>query len=130
MKGYIANIEQETINNKDYRRILYTGRYTQLVVMSLQAGEEIGNEMHGLDQFIRIEEGQAKVVLNNGETVKDLKNDWMVIVPAGTWHNIINTGKEPLKLYTLYSPPEHRKDVVQATKADEKEEHFDGQTTE
>lgn len=130
MKEYIVNIEEETINNEDYRRVLYTGRYTQLVVMSLQAGDEIGNEIHGLDQFIRVEEGQAKVILNNGEVEKNIEGDWAVIVPAGTWHNVINTGKNLLKLYTLYSPPAHLKDVVEATKADEKEEHFDGQTSE
>lgn len=130
MKEYIANIEEETLNNEDYRRVLYTGRYTQLVVMSLQAGDEIGNEIHGLDQFIRVEEGQAKVILNNGEVEKSIEGDWAVIIPAGTWHNVINTGKSVLKLYTLYSPPAHLKGVVEATKADEKEEHFDGQTDE
>jgi len=130
MKGFIVNIDEATINNEDYRRVLYTGRYSQLVVMNLQAGEEIGNEIHGLDQFIRVEEGQAKVVLDNGAVEQKVEGDWAVIIPAGTWHNVINTGKKPLKLYTLYSPPAHLKDVVEATKADEKEEHFDGQTSE
>ena len=97
--------------------------------MSLKPGEEIGNEVHELDQFIRIEQGEAKAILNNNQE-SQLKADWAVIVPAGTWHNIINTGNEDLKLYTLYSPPEHQKDTVQPTKADEIEDHFDGQTTE
>ncbi len=130
MKGYIANLEQETLENNDYRRVLYTGRYSQLVVMSLEPGQEIGNEQHGLDQFIRIEQGKAKVVLGNGELEQEVQDDWAFIIPAGTWHNVINTGETQLKLYTVYSPPEHRHDVVQPTKADEKEEHFDGQTTE
>jgi mannose-6-phosphate isomerase-like protein (cupin superfamily) len=130
MKGYIGNIEDETIKNSDYRRVLYTGRYSQLVVMSLEPGEEIGNEQHGLDQFIRIEQGKARVVLNNGEVEKEVEDDWAVVVPAGTWHNFINIGDEQLKLYTVYSPPEHRYDVVQPTKADEAEEHFDGETSE
>ncbi len=130
MKGYAVNIEKETVENSDYRRVVYTSHYTQLVLMSLKPGEEIGNEIHGLDQFIRVEQGQAKVILNNGETEYDLTDDWAVIIPAGTYHNVINAGDSELKLYTLYSPPEHQKDTVQPTKADEKEEHFDGKTTE
>ena len=129
MHGYIANIEEETVNNTDYRRVIYTAKNSQLVLMSLKPGEEIGNEVHELDQFIRIEQGEAKAILNNNQE-SQLKADWAVIVPAGTWHNIINTGNEDLKLYTLYSPPEHQKDTVQPTKADEIEDHFDGQTTE
>lgn len=130
MKGYALNIENDTLENTDYRRVVYTSHYTQLVLMSLKPGEEIGNEIHGLDQFIRIEQGKAQVILNNGETVYDLEDDWAVIIPSGTYHNIINTGDNELKLYTLYSPPEHQKDTVQPTKEDEKEEHFDGKTTE
>ena len=130
MKGYISNIEDETKNNKDYRRVLYTGRYSQLVVMSLEPGEEIGNEVHDLDQFIRIEEGKARVSLNNGEIEQEVEDDWAVVVPAGVWHNLINIGDERLKLYTVYSPPEHKEGIVQATKADEEEEHFDGTVTE
>lgn len=129
MKGFITNIETETKTNTDYRRVLYTGRYSQLVVMSLKPGEEIGNEIHGLDQFIRIESGKAKAVLNNSEE-HNLSDDFALIIPAGTWHNIINTGDQDLKLYTIYTPPEHKDGIVQATKADEKEEHFDGVTTE
>ncbi|OGK15661.1 cupin [Candidatus Roizmanbacteria bacterium RIFCSPLOWO2_02_FULL_37_19] len=130
MKGYAANIEEVTIKNSDYRRVLYTARNTQLVVMNLKPGEEISNEIHELDQFIRIEQGRAKVILNNGETEYNVSDNWAIIIPAGTHHNVINTGNSELKLYTLYSPPEHQKDTIQPTKADEKEEHFDGQTSE
>ncbi len=130
MKGYSINIEEETSRNNDYRRVLYTGHYMQLVVMSLNPGEEIGNEIHGLDQFIRVEQGEAKVILQNGETEYTLKDDDIVIIPSGTYHNVINTGDAALKLYTIYAPPEHQKDTVQKMKADEKEEHFDGLTTE
>ena len=130
MKHFIGNIEEQTQQNTDYRRIVYTSHYTQLVLMSLKPGVEIGNEIHGLDQFIRVESGKAKVVLNNGESEHEMTDDWAVIIPAGTYHNIINTGDTELKLYTLYSPPEHLKDTVQTTKADEVEDHFDGKTTE
>ena len=128
MKYFIENIEELTQKNDDYRRVIYTSHYTQLVLMSLKPGEEIGNEVHGLDQFIRIEEGSGKVVLNNGETEQEMTADWAVIVPAGTFHNVINTGDTELKLYTLYSPPDHLKDTLQPTKADEVEDHFDGRT--
>ncbi|OGK14833.1 cupin [Candidatus Roizmanbacteria bacterium RIFCSPHIGHO2_02_FULL_37_15] len=130
MKGLVVNLDKETRENSDYRRVVYTASHTQLVLMSLKPGEEIGNEVHSLDQFIRIEQGQAKVILQNGETEYNLQDDWAVIIPAGTYHNVINTGKSELKLYTLYSPPEHQKDTVQSTKEDEKEEHFDGKTSE
>ena len=130
MKHFIGNIEEQTQQNTDYRRVVYTSHYTQLVLMSLKPGVEIGNEIHGLDQFIRVESGKAKVVLNNGESEHEMTDDWAVIIPAGTFHNIINTGDTELKLYTLYSPPEHLKDTVQTTKADEVEDHFDGKTTE
>lgn len=126
MKGYITNLEQETITNNDYRRVLFTTHRTQLVLMNILPGEEIGEEVHGLDQFIRIEQGSAEVVLD-GES-QALPADWAVIIPAGVRHNVINTGTEPLKLYTLYTPPEHRYDVVQPIKQDESEEHFNGIT--
>ena len=129
MKGFILNIEKETTENTDYRRVLYTGRYSQLVVMSIEPGDEIGNEMHVLDQFIRIEEGKAKAVLNNADEY-EMKDDDAIVIPANTWHNVINTGDTPLKLYTLYSPPEHKDGTIHKTKADEKEEHFDGKTSE
>lgn len=130
MKGFAADIEEMTVKNTDYRRVAYTSRYMQLVFMNLKPGEEIGNEMHGLDQFFQIEEGKAKVVLNNGETEYNVEDDWAVLIPAGMYHNVINTGDKDLKLYTLYSLPAHLKDTVQPTKADEKEDHFDGRLTE
>lgn len=128
MKGYITNIERDTLENTDYRRVLYTGKNSQLVLMSIDPGDEIGEEVHHLDQFIRIEAGRARLVLDGVE--HEVEDDWAFIIPAGTRHNVVNTGDVPLKLYSIYSPPEHKDGIVQATKADEKEEHFDGVTTE
>jgi len=128
MKGYITNIEQATLENTDYRRVLYTAKNSQLVLMSIEPGDEIGEEIHHLDQFLRIEAGECKAVLNGAE--HNITADFAVVVPAGTKHNFINTGTEPLKLYSIYSPPEHRDGIVERTKADEVEEHFDGITTE
>lgn len=128
-KGYIVNIEKVTNDNTDYRRVLYTGENSQLVVMSLEPGVEIGEEVHHLDQFIRIESGKCTVVLN-GTDEQIIEDDWAVVVPAGVKHNFINTGDVAVKLYSIYSPAEHKDGTVQATKADEKEEHFDGVTTE
>lgn len=127
-KGYLLNIEEETIANTDYRRVLYTARHSQLVLMCLKPGEEIGEEVHELDQFIRVEQGRGEVILN-GEA-QTLSSDWAVVIPEGVRHNVRNIGEEDLKLYSIYSPPEHRDGVVHPTKADEKEEHFDGVTTE
>ncbi len=127
-KGYLLNIEEETIANTDYRRVLYTARHSQLVLMCLKPGEEIGEEVHALDQFIRVEQGKGEVILN-GEA-QPLSADWAVVIPEGVRHNVRNIGEEDLKLYSIYSPPEHRDGVVHPTKADEKEEHFDGVTTE
>jgi mannose-6-phosphate isomerase-like protein (cupin superfamily) len=129
MKGYFVNIEDETKDNNDYRRVLYTSKNSQLVVMSIEPGDEIGEEIHELDQFIRIEKGKAKVILNKTDE-REVEDDWAFIIPAGVWHNVVNTGDEPLKIYTIYSPPEHKDGVVQKTKADEYEEHFDGVITE
>ncbi len=129
MKGYFVNIEDETKENNDYRRVLYTSKHSQLVVMSIEPGDEIGEEIHELDQFIRVEKGKAKVVLNKTDE-REVEDDWAVVIPAGVWHNVINTGDKPLKLYTIYTPPEHKDGVVQKTKEDEYEEHFDGITTE
>ncbi len=129
MKGFIDDIEKLTEENDNFRKVLYTGKHMQLVLMTLQPGEEIGLEVHdGHDQFFRIEEGEGEVVINGVTT--QVEDDDAVIVPAGAEHNVINTGDEPLRLYTIYSPPEHRDGVVHATKADETEEHFDGKTTE
>lgn len=128
MKGYITNIEKDTLENIDYRRVLYTSKHSQLVLMSLKPGEEIGEEIHELDQFIRLEQGTAKVVLDDVEHT--LSGDDAVVIPQGTKHNVINTGEVDLKLYSIYSPPEHKDGVVEHTKADEFEEHFDGVTSE
>ena len=131
MKGFVDNIERLTTGNDDYRRVLYTGRHLQLVLMTLQPGEEIGEEVHEThDQFFRIEEGRGQVVID-GQS-RDVGDDDAVIVPAGARHNVVNTGAAPLRLYTLYGPPEHREGVVHSTKpdAEAEEEHFDGRTTE
>lgn len=129
MKGFVDNIEKLTTENGDYRRVLYTGKQLQLVLMTLQPGEEIGEEVHeGHDQFLRIEEGRGEVQIDGKAT--QVEDDWAMVVPAGAKHNVINTGSGPLKLYTLYGPPEHRDGLVEKTKADEVEEHFDGKTTE
>ena len=131
MKGYVINIENDTLENTDFRRVLYTAKNTQLVLMSLRANEEIGEEVHELDQFIRVEAGQGLAVLD--DVAHRLSDGSAVIIPAGTKHNVINVSDtEELKLYTLYSPPEHRDGTVHKTKSDaiENEEHFDGKTTE
>lgn len=128
MKGYILNIEEETLKNEDYRRVLYTAKNSQLVLMSIKPGEEIGEEVHHLDQFIRIEGGDAQAILDG--TVHKLCADHAIVIPAGTRHNIINTGTIDLKLYTIYSPPEHKDGTVVHMKADTVEEHFDNKTTE
>ena len=131
MQGFVADIEKLTVENTDFRRVLYTGKYLQLVLMTLQPGEEIGEEVHeDHDQFFRIESGSGEVRIDGKAT--PVKDDDAVIVPAGARHNVVNTGDKPLMLYTLYGPPEHRDGVVHKTKAeaDAHEEHFDGKTTE
>lgn len=130
MKGYVTNIEKDSLDNEDFRRVLYTAKNSQLVLMSLKPGEEIGEEVHELDQFLRVESGTGKAVLDGVEHA--LADGSAVVVPAGASHNIINTGSVAMKLYTIYSPPEHRDGVVHATKADAEkdEEHFDEKTTE
>lgn len=131
MKGFIDDIEKLTEENADFRRVLYTGRNLQLVLMSLQPGEEIGEEVHDdRDQFFRVEEGSGEIVIDG--TVTPIEDDIAMIVPAGARHNVRNTGDEPLRLYTIYAPPEHVDGTVHATKAeaDASREHFDGKTTE
>ena len=131
MQGFVADIEKLTVENADFRRVLYTGKYLQLVLMTLQPGEEIGEEVHeDHDQFFRIESGSGEVRIDGKAT--PIKDDDAIIVPAGARHNVVNTGGAPLALYTLYGPPEHRDGVVHKTKAeaDASEEHFDGKTTE
>lgn len=118
MAGYIVSIEKKTLDNDYFRQVLFTGKYAQLVVMCLQPGEEIGNEVHAkVDQFFRIEQGAAVFVFN-GKEKHLVKDGDAVIVPAGTYHNIINTSKTAkLKLYTIYSPPNHPDKTVHKTKA-------------
>lgn len=131
MKGFVEDIEDLTVENAAFRRVLYTGKHLQLVLMALKAGEEIGAETHlGHDQFFRVERGKGEVWID-GERTK-IKRDDAIVVPAGANHNIVNTGSKSLKLYTLYAPPQHHDGVVRATKADAAadEERFDGGTTE
>jgi mannose-6-phosphate isomerase-like protein (cupin superfamily) len=131
MKGFASNIERLTEDNNDFRRVLYTGKNLQLVLMTMQPGEEIGEETHDdRDQFFRIEVGQGEIWIDG--VANKVKADDGIIVPAGAKHNVINSGSGPLKLYTIYGPPEHREGTVHATKADAdaSHEHFDGQTTE
>lgn len=118
MTGYKTNIETDTINNTCFRKVLFTGKYCQLVVMSLKPNEEIGMEVHPtVDQFFRIEKGEAKFIINKEESIT--KANDVVIVPAGSEHNVINTSSvEDLKLYTIYSPPNHPEGTIHQTKAD------------
>lgn len=124
MKGYVANIEVETLQNDAFRKVLFTAHHSQLVVMAIQPGDDIGKEVHDLDQFLRIEAGTGTAVLDGQEF--EVGPEWAVVVPAGTEHNLVNTGTEVLKLYTVYSPPNHQDGTVHQTKADVTEEHFDG----
>jgi mannose-6-phosphate isomerase-like protein (cupin superfamily) len=131
MKGFVDNIEDETDENSNFRRVLYTGKNMQLVLMALKPGEDIGEEVHqDRDQFFRVEQGSGEVSID-GNTSK-ISNDTAIVIPAGARHNIMNTSDRSLKLYTLYAPPEHAEGTVRATKADARasEEHFDGRTTE
>lgn len=131
MKGFVTNIEADTLENEYFRKVLYTASYVQLVVMSVAAGDEIGEEVHGQDQFIRVEAGEGKAVLDGQEHA--LTDGVVVVIPAGTRHNIINTSaSDALKLYTLYAPPHHEDGTVHKTKAeaDAAEEEFHGDTTE
>jgi mannose-6-phosphate isomerase-like protein (cupin superfamily) len=131
MKGYIDDIEDRTEDNRDFRRVVYTGKHLQLVLMSIPVEGEIGEETHDDgDQFFRVEEGLGEVMID-GRTTR-IESGSAVVVPAGARHNIINIGREPLKLYTLYGPPHHAEGIVQKTKAeaDASREHFTGATTE
>ena len=131
MRGYVTNIENDTLENEDFRRVLYTAKNVQLVLMSLRGKEEIGEEVHELDQFIRVEAGQGIAILDG--VAHRLSDGSAVVIPAGTRHNVINASDtEELKLYTLYGPPEHRDGTIHRTKNDAlaNEEHFDGKTTE
>ena len=131
MKGYITNIEKAALQNENFRTVLYTDTNVQLVLMSLMAGEDIGEEVHQLDQFIRIEKGEGKAVLDGVE--HPVADGSVIVIPQGTRHNIVNTGAAPMKIYTLYAPPDHKDGTVHKTKADAEADagdHFDGTTTE
>lgn len=121
--GYVTNIERDTLSNEDYRRVVFTGRNAQLVLMNLRPGEEIGREIHeGHDQFIRVEGGRGVAILAGKEHT--LTDGIALVIPAGVEHNVINTSADsPLRLYTLYSPPEHPDGTVHRTKRDEREHH-------
>lgn len=131
MKGFIDNIEKLSKENQNFRKVLYTAKSSQLVLMSLKPGEDIGEEIHNLDQFVRCEAGEGKAILDGVEhTISDGS---AIVVPAGANHNIINTSTDSdMKLYTVYSPANHRDGVLHPTKADAEgdDEHFDGTTTE
>ncbi len=123
MLGWVGDIEKATLGNDVFRAVLFTGEHTQLTVMRLGPGEDIGLEAHhDRDQFLRIEQGQARVEFGSSEDsideTHDVSDDWAIIVPAGVWHNVANTGEDELKLYSLYSPPEHPPETVHPTKAD------------
>ncbi|MCC3155349.1 cupin domain-containing protein [Hymenobacter sp. BT770] len=132
MKGFTSNIERDTRANNNFRKVLYTGRQLQLVLMSLKPGEEIGSETHAKsDQFFRFESGKGKCVINGHDYA--VTDGDVVIAPAGSVHNVINTdATKPLKLYTIYAPPQHQDGIVRATKAEatKSEAKFDGKTTE
>lgn len=131
-KGFAGNIEKETVKNSDFRRVLYTGKFSQLVVMNLKPGEDIGMEVHdAVDQFFRFEAGEGMVIIDKVE--HKVHDGMAVIVPSGAWHNVVNTSKkDDLRLYTIYSPPEHIDQVVRHTKADAlaEPEEYDGKPTE
>ncbi len=130
MNGFVKDIESLSVKNDDFRSVVYTAKHCQLVLMSLKSKEEIGEEVHTLDQFFRVEEGAGDAVLDGVRTA--IRAGFAVLVPAGTKHNIINTGSVPLKLYTIYAPPNHRDGVVHHTREDAESdnEHFDGRTSE
>lgn len=138
MKGYLQDINKIAIENHDFRQVLYTAKHCQLMVMSLKPGEEIGAEVHKLDQFFRVEEGTGEAVLDGGRTpiqpglaLAEPRRE-VIVIPAGTKHNIINTSSIQMSLLTVYLPPNHRDGVIHHTRADAQadNEHFDGKTTE
>jgi len=131
LKGFVTDIEKDTVKNDNFRKVLYTGKNSQLVLMSLNPGEDIGEEVHkDTDQFFRVDSGKGQVIINDKS--HDIKDGFAIVIPQGAKHNVVNTGKEPLKIYSIYSPPHHQKDVVHKTKeeAEADKEHFDGKTTE
>ena len=130
MKGFVEDIESIAVMNEEFRRVLYTAKNCQLVAMALQPKEEIGAEVHTLDQFFRVEEGAGDAIIDGVRTA--IQAGFAIVIPAGAHHNIVNTGTVPLKLYTIYAPPNHRDGVVHHTRGDAEadNEHFDGKTTE
>lgn len=126
--GFVTNIEKETLENENFRKVLFTAKHSQLVVMHLNPGEEIGEETHTLDQFIRVEKGTGETIMNDVATV--IEDGSAIVIPAGTKHNVINTSQtEPMKVYTIYSPPEHRDGTIHKTKADaaaDENDHYNG----
>jgi mannose-6-phosphate isomerase-like protein (cupin superfamily) len=125
---WVVDIEEITVENTDFRIARWTGEYLQMTLMSLKPGEEIGLELHGdIDQFIRIEQGQGRVVMGKSRAAltfdEEVKGDWAILIPAGYWHNVINTGDVDLKLYSIYAPPEHPAGTVHATFADSEADH-------
>jgi len=125
--SYVGNIEKDTKENNNFRKVLFTAPNSQLVVMSIKPGEDIGSETHTLDQFIRIEEGSGMAILDGKQY--QVEDDWAIVVPSGAEHNIVNTGDEDLKLYTIYSPPEHRDGTTHATKEEalaDEDDHYEG----
>ncbi len=130
MKGYVENIEKLSLENENFRKVIYTTKNSQLVLMSLKVGEDIGEEIHDVDQFLRVEKGTGRAILNG--VSHEVTDGSAIVVPVGVKHNIINDGSGMMKLYTLYMPPHHRFDVVHKTKAEAEAdtEHFDGKTNE
>lgn len=130
MKGYVNNIEELALKNENFRTVLYTTKNSQLVLMSLLPMEDIGEEVHDVDQFLRVEQGTGMAILN--DIPHPISDGSAIVVPAGTKHNIVNTESRPMKLYTLYTPPHHRDGVVHVTKAEAEtdSEHFDNVTSE
>lgn len=131
MRGFITNIERAAKENENFREVLYTAKNSQLVLMALKPGEEIGEETHELDQFIRVENGEGKAVLDGVE--HKIEDGSAIVIPAGARHNVINGLNGEMKLYTIYSPPEHKDGTVHNAKADamaDEEDHFNGVTTE
>ena len=130
MNGFVTNIEKLTKENDNFRKVLYTDKNTQLVLMSLLPGEDIGEEVHDVDQFLRVEEGRGQVFLN--DVTHGIGNGSVIIVPAGVKHNLVNSMESTMKIYSLYMPPHHRDGVVHPTKADAEadHEHFDGKLSE
>ncbi len=123
MLGWVADVEKATLDNTNFRTVLFTGEHTQLTVMSIEPGGEIGWEAHhDIDQFLRVEQGTGRAEFGATEDrvdeTHDVEDDWAIIVPAGVWHNVVNTGADALKIYSLYSPPEHPDGTVHVTKAD------------